>query len=325
MNTSRRGFTLVELLVVIGIIAVLLAVLLPAMQAVREAARKTTCRSNLRQIGMALLNYHSDRRKFPRFVVSRSGNPQRIADEDKGPNWLVTLLPYIEQGNLYDDWDRRIPANQNPGRSAEISLYKCPSDSGSIGNFCEYAGGEWARGNYGMNVSPCSFNSSSRTDGARSRLGGIGGPNYTVRMAHLKDGSSHTVAVDELRAGLNSKDLRGSWAMPGLSAGTSALFGDAGRPNAPGGNSDDMENCEAAGLAGDGSKAMGCFDSKSTAQMAARSSHPGGVHVLMADGAVRFVSNDVESKAEKDKCGNGPLGVWQAIHTRAGGEHVDGF
>ena len=325
MNASRRGFTLVELLVAIAIIAVLLLIMLPAMQAVREAARKTTCRNNLRQIGLGLANYHTDHRKFPPFLINRKGNPQRISDEDKGANWLVHLLPYLEQGSLYDEWDRRIPANENPGRSTEVALFKCPSDSNSTENFCNYAGGEWARGNYGMNVSPCSFNASSGDSGARSRLGGFGGVNYSTRMASFKDGTSHTVAVDELRAGLNPEDIRGSWAMPGLSAGTSALFGDAGTPNARGGNADDMENCEAAGLAGDSSRGMGCFESKSTAQMAARSAHRGGVHVLMVDGSVRFVHDDVESKAEKDKCGSGPLGVWQAIHTRAGGEHIGEF
>ena len=325
MNDSRRGFTLVELLVVIGIIAVLLAILFPAMMAVREGARKITCRSNLRQIGVALSNYHADHGKFPPFLISRKGNPQRIADEDKGANWLVALLPYVEQGSLYSEWDHHIPANKNPGRSTEIPLFKCPSDAHATENFCTYAGGGWARGNYGMNVSPCSFNSFSKKAGFRSRLGGFGGANFSTRMRNFKDGTSHTVAVDELRAGLNPEDLRGSWAMPGLSAGTSALFGDANRPNARGGNSDDMENCAAAGLAGDGSRGMGCFDSKSTAQMAARSAHPGGVHVLMVDGSVRFVSNDVESKAGKQGCGSGPLGVWQAIHTRAGGETVGEF
>lgn len=156
-----------------------------------------------------------------------------------------------------------------------------------------------------------------------SRLGGIGGAYYSVRMRVVQDGASNTVAVDELRAGLNPNDIRGCWAMPGLSAGTAALFGDADRPNARGGNSDDMENCTAAGLAGDGSRGMGCFDSGSTAQMAARSAHPGGVHVLMLDGSVRFVSDDVDSKADQHGCGSGPLGVWQALHTRAGGDTVN--
>lgn len=311
---------MIELLVVIGIIAILVAMLLPAVNAAREAARRTTCSNHFRQIGIALNNYHGARSKFPSFLVSQSGNAQRIADSDKGPNWLVFLLPYVEEKSLYDQWDRDVPANQNRGRSRQIPLFRCPSDSNSSGNLCTYAGGGWARGNYGMNVSPCSHNSFSETDGARSRLGGIGGANYSVRMLQVKDGASKTVAVDELRAGLNRRDLRGCWAMPGLSAGTAALFGDADTPNPVGGNADDMENCVAAGLAGDARHGMGCFESNSTSQMAPRSMHPGGVHVAMVDSSVRFVRDDIDSKAAGTACGPPPRGVWQAIHTRAGDE-----
>jgi hypothetical protein len=267
-----------------------------------------------------LNSYHTAHSKFPPFLINRTGEPQRIADVDKGANWLVSLLPYVEETPLYDQWDLDIPANQNPGRSNEISLFKCPSDPNNSGNHCTYAGGGWARGNYGMNVSPCSHGTE-----ARSRLGGIGGANYSVRMRQITDGASKTVAVDELRAGLNPNDIRGCWAMPGLSAGTAALYGDANVPNAGGGSSDDMENCEEAGLAGDGSQGMGCFDINSTAQMAPRSMHPGGVHVMMVDSSVRFVGNDIDSKGSKDGCGPRPHGVWQAIHTRAGGEVVNEF
>ncbi len=319
MSRLRRGFTLVELLVVISIIGLLCALLLTSLSGIRETARKNACRSNLRQIGMALNSYEAANRKLPPFLVSRSGNPQRISDPDKGPNWLVSLLLYIEQEPLYRKWDRDIPANQNPGRSAEIAMYKCPSDSNNSENLCTYAGGGWARGNYGMNVSPCSHGFQSKISGPQSHLSGIGGANFSVRMRHIKDGLSKTVAVDELRAGLNPQDIRGCWAMPGLASGTAALFGDAGRPNDPGGNSDDMENCAAAGLAGDRSRGMGCFDSNSTGQMAPRSAHTGGVHVLMLDGSVRFVNNNVDSKADKNACGPNP-GVWQAMHTRAGGD-----
>ena len=86
MKALQRGFTLVELLVVIGIIAIIVMLLLPAVNATREAARKTTCRSNLRQIGIALTNFEAANSKLPPFLISRTGNPQRIADDDKGPN-----------------------------------------------------------------------------------------------------------------------------------------------------------------------------------------------------------------------------------------------
>ena len=83
-----------------------------------------------------------------------------------------------------------------------------------------------------------------------------------------------------------------------------------------------MENCEATGLAGDGRLRMGCFASDSTGQMGAKSMHPGGVYVMMVDSSVRFITEDIDSRAEKTTCGNDP-GVWQAMHTRSGREIVN--
>ena len=179
---KNRAFTIVELLVVIAVIALLIALLLPAVNAAREAARRASCKSNIRQIAIALNSYEAAHSKFPPFFISRQGNPQRIADEDKGPNWLVLLLPYVEENGLYQQWDQKTPAVQNPGASAELSIYKCPSDPNSSGNRCAYAGGNWGRGNYGMNVSPCSHDLSSKKRGGRSPFGGIGAPNFAVRM-----------------------------------------------------------------------------------------------------------------------------------------------
>jgi len=324
MKASQRGFTLIELLVVISIIGILVALLLPAVQQAREAARRASCKNNLKQIGIALHNYHEAHLTFPPFLINRTGSPSRIADVDKGANWLVFLLPYLDQAPLYDKWDLNIPANQNPGRSTDLTVFQCPSDPQSSGNVCSYAGGDWARGNYGMNVSPCGFFGGGKTD-ARSRLGGIGGANYVVRMRDLTDGTTNTVAVDELRAGMNEQDLRGSWAMPGLSAGTAAMFNDASAPNSKEPYSDDMENCTVSGLAGDAGSGMGCFDTNTTAQMTARSMHPGGLHLLMTDGSARFVSDNIDFKRTKIGCGPPPRGVWQAIHTRGGGEVVGEF
>ncbi len=321
-NDIRRGFTLVELLVVIAIIGILIGLLLPAVQAAREAARRTQCSSHLKQIGLALHNYHDSHRCFPPFLINRAGNPSRIADVDKGANWLVFLLPYLEQNALYDQWDFHIPANQNPGRSQELSIYKCPSDPQSHGNFCSYAGGGWARGNYGMNVSPCWFGVGS---GTSNSLGGVGGANQVVRIADITDGTSNTVAVDELRAGMNEHDLRGCWAMPGLSAGTAAMFNDASVPNCREPYSDDMENCAVSGMLGNATNGMGCFDSTSTGQMTGRSMHPGGLQITMADGSARFVSETIDFKRTQVGCSAPPRGTWQAIHTRGGGEVAGEF
>ena len=234
MKFNRRGFTLIELLVVIAIIAILVALLLPAVQQAREAARRTQCKSNLKQIGIALHNYHETYGCFPPFFIHRTGNATRIADANKGANWLVFLLPQLEQASLYNQWDFNIPANQNPGRSQEVAAFKCPTDPQSQSAHCSYAGGGWARGNYGMNVSPCQHGVGDS--------GGLGAVNHVVRIGDITDGSSNTVAVDELRVGLNDRDLRGSWAMPGLGAATAAMFNDASAPNSIEPQSDDMEN-----------------------------------------------------------------------------------
>jgi len=321
MRVRRRGFTLIELLVVIAIIAILIALLLPAVQQAREAARQTQCKNHLKQIGLALHNYHVAHNFFPPFFIHRTGDPSRIADDDKGANWLVFLLPYVDQGPLYNEWDFDIPANQNPGRSAELPIYKCPTDPQSGAFPCSYAGGGWARGNYGMNVSPCEHGVGISSDGAE---GGIGGANQVVRIKDIKDGTSTTVAVNELRAGLNPNDLRGCWAMPGLGSGTAAMFNDASAPNSREPFSDDMENCAVAGLFG--VPPMGCFDNTSTSQMTSRSMHYGGMHALMTDGAVRFISDSIDFSRNPTDCGTVQgRGLWQALHTRGGREVVDEF
>lgn len=172
-----------------------------------------------------------------------------------------------------------------------------------------------------MNVSPCDFGVGN---GTGSSLGGIGGVNRVVRIADITDGTSTTVAVDELRAGVNEHDLRGCWAMPGLAAGTAAMFNDACRPNSREPYSDDMENCAVSGMLGSAG-GMGCFDGTATTQMTGRSMHPGGLQILMADGSARFVSDTIDYKVTQVGCGAPPHGIWQAIHTRAGGDVVGKF
>lgn len=103
MNRTRRGFTLIELLVVIAIIAILVSLLLPAVQQAREAARRTQCKNNLKQIGIALHNYHDVAGVFPPgFLDIHAGNSERTSG---GWAWSAYLLPYLEQANLYSRFD----------------------------------------------------------------------------------------------------------------------------------------------------------------------------------------------------------------------------
>src|SRR5512135_122792 len=96
---QSRGFTLIELLVVIAVIGILVALLLPAVQAAREAARRMQCSNNLKQIGLALHNYHDANKKFP--FGSRGGSSWAQTGIKDGTNWRVSILPYLEQTALY--------------------------------------------------------------------------------------------------------------------------------------------------------------------------------------------------------------------------------
>jgi prepilin-type N-terminal cleavage/methylation domain-containing protein/prepilin-type processing-associated H-X9-DG protein len=183
----NRGFTLIELLVVIAIIAVLIALLLPAVQQAREAARRTQCKNNLKQLGLAMFNYESSYGQFPfaSFVPwgKRGGGDchmeYSIAQSNGGhfgPNWAVNLLPFIEQTALYQSVPIfGVPAFGAPSNtmppgtdglswrkgivSRKIGAYLCPSDSSNNAPFSNanvpgdtLNGGVWARGNYGISA-----------------------------------------------------------------------------------------------------------------------------------------------------------------------------
>ena len=131
----RRAFTLIELLVVIAIISVLMALLLPAVQNAREAARRTQCRNNLHNLGIALHNYHGNFQCFPPgWLTSRVGNWVYPGYS----SWMMAILPDVEQGNLFNSLNTELAAWDSANTSLvqrRLELYLCPSDPTNVGEF----------------------------------------------------------------------------------------------------------------------------------------------------------------------------------------------
>ena len=190
------GFTLVELLVVIAIIGILIGMLLPAVQAVREAARRTQCANNLKQIGLALQNHHAAKQEFPVGTVEWRPFPGTDASK-RQLAWSAFLLPYLEQGNVYEqlDFQQAFDAADNQaGASTVLSVFLCSSsvrksDQSEGRGACDYGG------IYGERIS--SPNNPPK---------GVMLIDQAISIRDIKDGTSHTLIVAE-----DSKSPDGQW------------------------------------------------------------------------------------------------------------------
>jgi prepilin-type N-terminal cleavage/methylation domain-containing protein/prepilin-type processing-associated H-X9-DG protein len=306
MKRTRSAFTLIELLVVIAIIAILIGLLVPAVQKVRAAAARIQCQNNLKQLGLALHNYHGAYQAFP------------PGSNASGFTVVSLLLPYIEQDNVYGQINfsaaANSPANAGP-TGMSIKTLLCPADL--ISTPPPGMGGNNYFANYGSE--PHFFQNSTVANGVFGLRETSGG----VRIADIADGTSNTAAFSELSKGdfnnavyskpdwlnassagaptavdqayalcqsINPTDLKYQWFSAGgewlNDSATGTAYIHCGPPNST--------NCGFPG------NLRFCVN--------ANSYHPNGVNVALCDGSVRFVSNSIN------------LATWRALGTRNLGE-----
>jgi prepilin-type N-terminal cleavage/methylation domain-containing protein len=287
---KKHGFTLVELLVVIAIIGVLMGLLLPAVQMAREAARKAQCQNNLRQLGLALLNFESAKQRFPAgWVVRRSDllDPDR---EHPGYAWSYQLLPNLELGRVHDRFDRNLPVNHVSHHQLikmHLPTFVCPSDSGpNVAIPTGILGGgsslyhdlpppplpEIAKSNYLGVFGTVEVKSTViESDGMFFR-------NSKLRIAQVSDGTSNTFFVGERSSELGVSTWSG--VMHEVPESIPRVLGACDHlPNSSSGHFEDFS-----------------------------SHHPQGANFVTVDGATRLVSDDISMEA------------YLAMATRSGSE-----
>lgn len=344
--TNRRGFTLVEVLVVIAIIGLLIALLLPAVQSTRESARRTQCTNNLKQITLGLHTHESSRQQFPSRVNNTPGRS----------SWLIHLLPYIEQqplhaqieSGLLEDGTRRLPATIVPwqgdhGTGARFAPYWrtldafiCPSDP---------AAPSAANAQLGHNsYRACAGDRPEYDRLGQSKRGMFSGWLVNRTAAHVKDGLSSTVACGEVCVASGNNSIRGSMAIGwGVGNSPEAPLSSmnpqtcAARQGASGELSGSVTSRISGRRWSDGvsgfaamhtilpPNAPSCLEGNDFIWVIATASsyHPGGANVSMADGSVRFINESIDTGRLTDSpvnSGRSPYGVWGAMGSIDGGE-----
>ena len=320
-SQRRSAFTLVELLVVIGIIGTLVGLLLPAVQSARESARSITCVNNLKQWGVAMHNHHDAVRYLPygnNRVYPLGTEAAKPGQGAVRRTFVVSLWPYMEQADLFSAYDPNRgfyeTATNASGRSnrslcaSPAPMYYCPSDRPNAmwrGNTFVHC-----RLNYVTNFGPNVFYAAGKRQAPFGWTGFAAGSGgyaqfipYATKFGDITDGTSKTLLMSELRFPPRdaSTDARGM----GLNDQGTPWFMAVNTPNA---GSDEI-NIAGSACTNSETPDMPCTMGSSMS-VAARSRHVAGVNAVMCDGSVRRVSNEID------------LATWAALSTMNEGEQI---
>lgn len=348
--SKQRGFTLIELLVVIAIIAILIALLLPAVQQAREAARRSQCKNNLKQVGLALHNYHET---FGRFIYRKGGTAGTGAtgNNNRLSGW-IGLLPYLDQAPLYQAIQAGNPAAATPIPpggpqgwaswsvwNVQVPGLLCPSDTyqrtNTIGNT-----------NYAFSLGDSILNNRDSQN-----VRGMFAFRRCYKISDITDGASNTIMLSErVRADFGIGGRPGARSIEGtqtsvaglntspagcLATAASGVFVNPATVKGRFGSRWTDGQPERVGfttvLAPNSPSCVsdGNVNADSTTNLLSASSrHTGGVHALLGDGAVRFISENIDTgatTAPEVTSGPSPYGVWGALGSREGGDIVNEF
>jgi prepilin-type N-terminal cleavage/methylation domain-containing protein/prepilin-type processing-associated H-X9-DG protein len=312
---ARRGFTLVELLVVIAIIGILMALLLPAVQAAREAARRAGCTNNLKQIGIALQNFHGAKGSFPAGYISRPGGamgPANADTGDAGPGWtcLFQALPFLEETSSAQAFDNTVPCSDPKNATAalvNIAVFRCPSVSDdsptyTVKDVNGAALAVFSRSHYVA----CAGKPDVWEDPDGTLIpklaNGVFFRNSKIRIKDITDGTSRTMLFSEQTPAHSDSTWVG--VAPGAQTCPTPFYALAG--------------CDAAAPQAEFHSGPGLSEVPPVIKPPndtfpgyvdeTHSEHPGGCNILMGDGSVRWAADTIDPN------------VWAAMATRAGGE-----